>query len=192
MDKTTRDDFGTQSLGEEGGNSEYNHLNTQGEREQNIILAKTTRQGIATPNDIKQFYNEAVEMLTSKYVTAQGLELIKVNYDSIPEYPTTLPNEGEFYLLVDDDQTFPGNVKSGNLPESFNRGYIKLRTFDNENINIAVSELGEGIIPLKDSQGADNMHYFILDGGNVVQDVKKLPLRIALMYEGLSIHDPTP
>jgi hypothetical protein len=191
LDKTTRDDYDVMSIAEEGGNSEYNYLDGNGERVQNIILAKTTKQGAATPNDIKRFYNEAVAMHINKYTTAQGLQLVKANYDSIPGYPSTLPN-GTFYLLVDNTQTTPLNAKIGNLPETYNRGMVFLRTFDNVDRDYAVLELGESIIPLKDSDiTGSNDHYYLRGSDNVIYNVKVKPLRVALMYDGLSIPDPT-
>ena len=191
MDKVTRDDYDVMSIAEEGGNSEYNYLDGNGERVQNIILAKTTKQGTATPNDIKKFYGEAVAMHIAKYTTAQGLQLVKTTYDSIPGYPSTLP-QGTFYLLVDNTENTPGNAKIGSLPETYNRGYTLLRTFDNQDRNLAVLELGESIIPLKDSDiTGGNSHYYLRGSDNVIYDVKVKPLRVALMYDGLKIPDPT-
>jgi len=189
MDKPTKTDLDIISIAEEGGNSEYNYLNAQGEREQNIYLMLNTEQGTPTPNDIKQFYNEAVEMHANKLITDQGLEIMKMNYDSITSY-SSLPN-GTFLLLTDDTAPAPGNVKIGNLPTSFNRGYTLLRTWDNSNHNLAILEFG-GLIPLKDkSSTGGNSNYYIFSGP-VIQDVKVKPLRIALMYKGLTIPDPTP
>ena len=189
MKKLTKTDLDIISIAEEGGNSEYNYLNGQGEREMNVYLVLETAQGGTTPNDIKQFYNEAVAMHKNKLTTDQGLELMTMNYDSLATYPVTLPN-GTFYLTVDDTAPAPGNVKFGNLPETFIRGMTQLRTWDNSNHNPAILEFG-GLIPLKDKPSTGgNSNYYIFSGTEI-QDVKAQPLHITLMYKGLTIPDPT-
>ncbi|MFO8098052.1 MAG: hypothetical protein R6T83_00340 [Salinibacter sp.] len=119
------------------------------------------------------------------------MQLVQVNYDSIPGYTSGTIEDGQIYLLVDDTQSTPFNAKIGNLPEWYNKGYTKLRTFDNQDHDLAILELGECIIPLKDAQAtSSNAHQFIWNG--TIEDVKIKPLRIALMYKGLTIPDPTP
>jgi len=189
MSKNTRDNELIRELvANDGGNTEWNYYNAQGEREKTYIIVQTSKQGTPVPAEIQQWYQDAIT-IHNHYLTAQGLQILKTNTETQTTYPTAyIP--GKIFLLVDNSMPAPSNAKIGNYPETYNRGDATIRESDGRGTAISETwgvEAGKEYNPNVFVQ-------FTLSGGDVesLNDLGFKAFRIIQMYKGLTIPDPTP